>query len=48
MMSYPRRVRLVNDTVNRVTGAQHVRVDGDGDGNITAVENLRRFSFNGS
>ncbi|HYG22091.1 MAG TPA: hypothetical protein VEH04_04850 [Verrucomicrobiae bacterium] len=48
MMSYPRRVRLVNDTVNRVTGAKHVRVDGDGDGNITAVENLRRFSFNGS
>ncbi|HRK36244.1 MAG TPA: hypothetical protein PLJ47_16730, partial [Candidatus Hydrogenedentes bacterium] len=50
MMSYPRRVRLVNDMVNRVTGAKHVRVDGDGDGdgNITAVENLRRFSFNGS
>jgi DNA repair exonuclease SbcCD ATPase subunit len=48
MMSYPRRVRLVNDMVNRVTGAKHVRVDGDGVGNITAVENLRRFSFNGS
>lgn len=48
MMSYPRRVRLVNDMLNRVTGAKHVRVDGDGDGNITAVENLRRFSFNGS
>lgn len=48
MMSYPRRVRLVNDMVNRVTGAKHVRVDGDGDGNITAIENLRRFSFNGS
>ena len=48
MMSYPRRVRLVNDMVNRVTGAKHVRVDGNGDGNITAVENLRRFSFNGS
>ena len=47
MMSYPRRVRLVNDMVNRVTGAKHVRVD-NGDGNITAVENLRRFSFNGS
>ena len=47
MMSYPRRVRLVNDMVNRVTGATHVRVD-DGDVNITAVENLRRFSFNGS
>jgi DNA repair exonuclease SbcCD ATPase subunit len=48
MMSYPRRVRLVNDMVNRVTGAKHVRVDGNGDGSITAVENLRRFSFNGS
>jgi hypothetical protein len=48
MMSYPRRVRLVNDVVNRVTGATHVRVDGEGDGNITAVGNLRRFSFNGS
>jgi DNA repair exonuclease SbcCD ATPase subunit len=48
MMSYPRRVRLVNDMVNRVTGAKHVRVDSDGDGNILAVENLRRFSFNGS
>ena len=47
MMSYPRRVRLVNDMVNRVTGAKHVRVD-EVDWSITAVENLRRFSFNGS
>jgi len=46
MMSYPRRVRLVNDMVNRVTGAKHVRVD-DVDWSITSVENLRRFSFNG-
>jgi hypothetical protein len=44
MMSYPRRVRLANDLVNRVTGAKHVRLDGD-DGNISAVENLRRFSL---
>ena len=48
MMSYPRRVRLVNDLVNRVTGAKHLRVDDGDDQSITAVGNLRRFSFNGS
>jgi DNA repair exonuclease SbcCD ATPase subunit len=46
MMSYPRRVRLVNDLLNRVTGAKHVR-SVESDGQITAVENLRRFNLNG-
>jgi hypothetical protein len=44
MMSYPRRVRLVNDLLNRVTGAKHVRVS-DSEGQITSVDNLRRFSL---
>jgi len=47
MMSYPRRVRLVNDLLNRVTGAKHVRVE-DGDGQITGIENLRLFNLNGA
>jgi hypothetical protein len=47
MMSYPRRVRLVNNLLNRVTGAKHVRVVDD-DANITTVENLRRFDVNDS
>jgi hypothetical protein len=47
MMSYPRRVRLVNNMLNRVTGAKHVQVAHD-DANISAVENLRRFDVNGS
>ena len=44
MMSYPRRVRLVNDRLNRVTGAKHVRV-AESETTITGVDNLRRFSF---
>lgn len=44
MMSYPRRVRLVNDRLNPVTGAKHVRV-ADSEATITAADNLRRFSF---
>jgi hypothetical protein len=44
MMSYPRRVRLVNDRLNRVTGAKHVRV-AESEATITGVENLRRFNF---
>ena len=44
MMSYPRRVRLVNDRLNPVTGAKHVRV-ADSEATITAADNLRRFTF---
>lgn len=44
MMSYPRRIRLMNDLINRVTGAIHVRVV-ESEGTISAVENLRRFTF---
>jgi len=44
MMSYPRRVRLVNDRLNPVTGAKHVRV-ADSEATITAADNLRRFAF---
>ena len=28
LLSYPRRLRLVNDRVNQVTGAKHVRLAG--------------------
>ena len=44
MMSYPRRIRLVNDVLNRVTGAKHVRVI-ESEGQITSVDNLRRFGL---
>jgi len=44
MMSYPRRIRLVNDLLNRVTGAKHVRIV-ESEGTVTAVDNLRRFTL---
>jgi hypothetical protein len=44
MMSYPRRIRLVNDLLNRVTGAKHVRVV-ESEGTLTAADNLRRFTL---
>lgn len=44
MMSYPRRIRLVNDLLNRVTGAKHVRVV-ESEGTVTAIDNLRRFTL---
>lgn len=44
LLSYPRRLRLVNDRVNQVTGAKHVRLDAS-EADVTAVENLRRYTF---
>jgi hypothetical protein len=48
LMSYPKRVRLVNDQVNRVTGANHVRLATDEEAKISSMENLRRFEFSSS
>lgn len=45
LMSYPKRVRLVNDQVNRVTGANHVRLATDEEAKISSMENFRRFEF---